>query len=68
MAPVLDPTLKPQVQVLVCDPRRNALLKEGTKSDKVDARKLAELLRTMLVGAYEPPWIHRSLLHRSQET
>jgi transposase len=33
-------------QVLVCDPRRNALLKEGSKSDKVDARKLADLLRT----------------------
>src|SRR6202165_1674746 len=33
-------------QVLVCDPRRNALLKEGSKSDNVDARKLAELLRT----------------------
>src|SRR5271165_6765390 len=31
--------LQPQVQqVLVCDPRRNALLKEGNKSDKVDAR------------------------------
>src|SRR6266853_2220363 len=39
--------LLPQVaQVLVCDPRRNALLKEGNKSDKVDARKLADLLRT----------------------
>lgn len=39
--------LKPQVQeVLVCDPRRNALLKEGNKSDKIDARKLADLLRT----------------------
>src|ERR1700756_385078 len=39
--------LKPHVQqVLVCDPRRNALLKEGTKNDKVDARKLADLLRT----------------------
>src|SRR5205809_7886881 len=38
--------LQPQVQqVLVCNPRRNALLKEGSKSDKVDARKLAELLR-----------------------
>jgi transposase len=32
--------------VLVCDPRRNALLKEGNKSDKIDARKLADLLRT----------------------
>src|SRR3989449_258952 len=39
--------LQPQVaQVLVCDPRRNALLKEGNKSDKVDERKLADLLRT----------------------
>jgi hypothetical protein len=39
--------LQPQVaQVLVCDPRRNALLKEGNKSDKVDAHKLADLLRT----------------------
>jgi hypothetical protein len=33
-------------QVVVCDPRRNALLKEGSKSDQVDARRLAELLRT----------------------
>src|SRR3979411_1074088 len=39
--------LQPQVeQVLVCNPRRNALLKEGSKSDKVDAQKLADLLRT----------------------
>src|ERR1700740_331665 len=38
--------LKPHVQqVLVCNPRRNALLKDGSKSDKIDARKLAELLR-----------------------
>ena len=39
--------LKPHVQeIVVCNPRRNALLKEGSKSDKIDARKLAELLRT----------------------
>src|ERR1700756_218672 len=39
--------LKPHVhEVLVCDPRRNALLKEGNKSDKTDARKLADLLQT----------------------
>src|SRR5271157_5180565 len=39
--------LQPQVQeVVVCNPRRNALLKEGSKSDKADARKLADLLRT----------------------
>jgi hypothetical protein len=42
--------LQPQVQqVLVCNPRRNALLKEGSKSDKVDARKLGELLRAGLL-------------------
>ena len=39
--------LQPQVpHIVVCNPRRNALLKEGSKSDKVDARKLAELLRS----------------------
>jgi transposase len=38
--------LKPHVtEVLVCDPRKNALLKEGSKGDKIDARKLSELLR-----------------------
>jgi hypothetical protein len=38
--------LKPHVhRLVVCNPRRNALLKEGSKSDKIDARKLAELLR-----------------------
>jgi transposase len=37
--------LKPHVRkVLVCDPRRNALLQEGNQNDRVDARKLAELL------------------------
>src|ERR1700723_3723002 len=44
--------LQSQVEeVLVCNPRRNALLKEGSKSDKVDARKLAELLRAGLLRA-----------------
>jgi transposase len=39
--------LKPHVhEVLVCNPRRNALFKEGSKNDKVDARKLSDLLRT----------------------
>ncbi len=38
--------LKPHVsKIVVCDPRRNALLKERNKSDRIDARKLAELLR-----------------------
>ena len=31
------------------NPRRNALLKEGSKSDRIDARKLAELLRSNMV-------------------
>ena len=38
--------LKPHVSaVVVCNPRKNALLKDGSKSDRIDARKLAELLR-----------------------
>ena len=36
--------LLPHVAKAVCDPRKNALLKVGNKNDKVDARKLAELL------------------------
>jgi hypothetical protein len=37
--------LKPHVtELVVCDPRKNALMKEGNKSDKIDARKLADLL------------------------
>jgi transposase len=31
--------------LVVCDPARNHLLKEGPKTDKIDARKLAILLR-----------------------
>jgi hypothetical protein len=38
--------LKPHVaHLVVCNPRKNALLKAGSKSDRIDARKLAELLR-----------------------
>jgi hypothetical protein len=38
--------LKPHVaHLIVCDPRKNALLKHGNKSDKIDARKLADRLR-----------------------
>jgi len=43
--------LKPHVtNVVVCDPRKNALLKDGNKSDRIDARKLAELLRHNLLS------------------
>jgi transposase len=37
-------------RVVVCNPRKNALLKSGNKSDKIDARKLAELLRAGLLS------------------
>ena len=38
--------LKPHVvRVLVCNPRKNALLKHGKKNDRIDARKLSHLLR-----------------------
>jgi transposase len=38
--------LKPHVaKLVVCNPRKTALLKDGNKSDRIDARKLAELLR-----------------------
>src|ERR1700726_3851454 len=47
----LHDLLKPHVtEVLVCDPRKNALLKAGNKNDRIDARKLAELLRSGLLS------------------
>ena len=40
-------------KILVCDPYRNGLLKEGSKTDKIDARKLCFLLRSgMLKEVY----------------
>lgn len=47
----LHDLLKPHVaNVGVCDPRKNALLKAGNKNDRIDARKLADLLRTGLLS------------------
>jgi transposase len=44
--------LRPHVaQLIVCNPRKNALLKSGNKSDQIDARKLAELLRNGSLSA-----------------
>ena len=38
--------LKPRVtKLLVCDPRKNKSMREGNQSDKIDARRLPELLR-----------------------
>src|SRR5271167_1620040 len=44
--------LKPHVsELVVCNPRKNALLKEGSKSDRIDAKKLVELLRNGALSA-----------------
>ena len=38
--------LRPHVaEVVVCNPRENKLLHVGNKSDRIDAKKLAQLLR-----------------------
>jgi transposase len=48
----LHDLLKPHVtEVVVCDPRKNALLQVGNKNDRIDAGKLADLLRTGLLSA-----------------
>ena len=48
----LHDLLRPMVhQVVVCDPRRNKLLTEGNKGDRVDALKLAQLLRAGMLRA-----------------
>lgn len=39
-----------KARVIVCNPRKNRLLSDGNKSDKVDARKLAQLLRGGLLS------------------
>jgi transposase len=42
----LHEVVRPLVtEVVVCDPRHNRLMQSGNKSDRVDAQKLAELLR-----------------------
>jgi transposase len=52
MAAWLHDLLKPHVsRLVVCDPRKNALLRDGNQNDRVDARNLAELLRTNQVHA-----------------
>jgi transposase len=61
----LHDLLEPHVHcVVVCDPRKNALLKQGNKSDRVDARKLAELLR---VGHLAPVYHGQTGLGALQE-
>ena len=40
-------------EVIVCDPRQNRLLASGNKSDRIDAQKLAELLRNGALKAVD---------------
>ena len=60
--------LKPHVtKVVVCDPRKNALLKAGNKNDRVDARKLSDLLRAgLLTPVYHGESGVRTLLELSR--
>ena len=52
LATWLHDLLKPHVsRLVVCDPGKNALLRDGNQNDRVDARNLAELLRTNQVHA-----------------
>ena len=47
LAAWLHDLLKPHVsRLVVCAPRKNGLLRDGNQNDRVDARNLAELLRT----------------------
>ncbi len=47
--------------LVVCNPRKNALLKSGNKGDLIEARKLAELLRNNSLS----PVYHGEKLARS---
>src|SRR5262245_27031923 len=47
LAAWLNDLLKPHVtRLVVCDSRKAALLRDGNQNDRIDARNLAELLRT----------------------
>ncbi len=60
---------KPYVtKVTVCNPRKNALPKSGNKGDRIDVRKLAELLRTgSLSAVYHGEKLSRSYLTINQD-
>ena len=45
-----DLLVRPVERGVVCNPRKNALLRAGNKSDTIAARKLAELLRAGLLS------------------
>lgn len=45
-----DVLKRTKAKIIVCDPPKNRLLNDGNKSDKVDARKLAQLSRAGLLS------------------
>jgi transposase len=45
-----DVLVRRVAKLVVCNPRKNALMKAGSKSDAIDARKLAELLRAGMLS------------------
>ena len=50
-------------ELVVCNPRRNVLLKEGSKSDRSKARKLAQSLRSNLVRRLgESRWARNAIV------
>jgi len=51
-------------KVVVCNPRKNALLKKGNKSDRIDAGKLSELLRN---GSRSPVYHGENSIRTLQE-
>ena len=65
LADWLARSLRPHVdQLVVCEPRRNALIaKEGDKDDAIDAEKLAQLFRGgYLKEVYQAQSLERTLL------
>ena len=57
--------LKPYVaKVVVCDPRKERTTQAGNKNDRIDARKLADLLR---VGLLSPVYLGESGVGRLKE-
>src|SRR5215470_7814355 len=47
----LHDVLEPHVhRLLVCDPRKNSAMRQGNENDRIDARKLSELLRADMLS------------------
>jgi hypothetical protein len=58
--------LRPNVaKLVVCDPRKNKSMREGNQNDKIDARRLAELLRLDLTPGVPRPTTRVKAIYRS---